>query len=175
MRLILNENQLAILSRNYAAGVLPICKQTGRICLQYRGATVTQPHKWANWGGGMEIGEQPKETATREFFEETGVFSPITLIDSYIDIKDNGFKFYNFIGLVNYEFKPVINKHTVAGEIEIEDYKWVNLNQFKKMIGKSDTHFGLNSLWKNNGKQIEDIIINHCQISDEPTFSIKTK
>ncbi len=148
---------LTIKTLKHAAGILPICLTTGRILLCKRGPKLeTEPNKWANLGGKCNIGESPYETAIREFYEEGGCIMPVKLLQSFIDVKPDGFKYYNFIGLVQDEFKPKINKLTVDFEVEISDYKWLTVDEFFK-LDKSKVHWGLDQLRVKAKQQILDL------------------
>ena len=60
-----------------SAGVIPFRRagERGRLYLVLHSATVRNPRaKWEFPKGGMEVGESPRETAAREFQEETGLF-----------------------------------------------------------------------------------------------------
>ena len=59
-----------------SAGVIPfrLAGDRGRLYLVLHSATVRNPRaKWEFPKGGMEAGETPRETAAREFSEETGL------------------------------------------------------------------------------------------------------
>lgn len=127
---------------DFAAGVYPICLKTKKILLCKRGPNLeSEPNKWSNLGGKSNSYETPYENAAREFFEESGRYIPIKLIPSYISEKKNGFKYYNFLGIVDYEFIPLTNKITSDFEVEITDYKWLSLDEFLK-FPKNKLHWG---------------------------------
>jgi len=128
------------------AGVLPICKKTGRILVAYRGLRVNDPHTWCVFGGRLkeELNETEVECAKRELIEESGFSGNIKLIPSYI-YNTSGFEFYNFLGIVDEEFEPVLNWET-------EKSKWLNFEEFTKLQPK---HFGLNSLIENGLEKIK--------------------
>lgn len=155
MKIVISENIISIVEGKHAAGILPICSTTGRILLCQRGWEITEGGTWANLGGGMNLGESPSTTAIREFYEEGGVYVPIKLIPSYIDEHDDGFKYYNFIGVVENEFEPLVGKLTVDLDIEVIDYKWLTYDEFCKT---KNLHWGLKQLIKKDGKQIQKII-----------------
>lgn len=158
MKAIVSENIFNMQLPKHAAGVLPICRTTGRILLCKRGSKISNPNKWANLGGKQNVGENDAPiTAVREFYEESGCIVPVKLIPSYVDEHDDGFKYYNFIGLVDSEFKPKIGKVTVDGDIEIDDYKWVTFDEFIK-FDKDKLHFGIKQLIKNAKTQIKNIL-----------------
>ena len=59
-----------------SAGVIPFRRSgdRGRLYLVLHSATVRNPRaRWEFPKGGMEAGESPRETAAREFQEETGI------------------------------------------------------------------------------------------------------
>ncbi|WP_435010482.1 bis(5'-nucleosyl)-tetraphosphatase [Tundrisphaera lichenicola] len=59
-----------------SAGVIPFRRvgEHGRVYLVLHSATVRNPRaRWEFPKGGMEAGESTRETAAREFFEETGL------------------------------------------------------------------------------------------------------
>lgn len=123
---------------NLAAGVLPICKKTGRILVAYRSKYVNEPHTWGVFGGKLDEddGEEDlQEVAKREFIEETDFSGDIRLIPAYI-YKAKGFEYHNFIGIIDEEFEPKLDWET-------EKTKWMNFEEFEKLYPK---HFGLKAL-----------------------------
>lgn len=118
-----------------AAGVYPIARSTKRILLQQRSKNINNPLKWTNWGGGADKGESALQTAKREFKEESFYNGKLDYYKSYVRNTDT-VKFSNFIGLSDEEFKPRVKVKTKDGEVEVNDYKWVTLEEFKNMRGK---------------------------------------
>lgn len=143
---------------NHAAGILAYCKKTKRYLLTKRGPHITEPNTWTVLGGGMHVGEMPMETAIREFYEEGGVYVPIKLIPSYISKKNEHttFKYFYFIGFVDYEFKPKCNVVTVDGDIEIVDFGWFTIEQLLN-FKKGTLHWGIKEFLKNNKKQLDGL------------------
>jgi 8-oxo-dGTP pyrophosphatase MutT (NUDIX family) len=131
-----------------AAGILPICKETGRILLCKRADNVDNPGVWAGIGGGLESkkGESEEniiEVAKREFIEETTFKGYYSIIPSYIYITSNGgFKYYNFIGLFDHEFEPKLNE-------EHTEYKWFSLSDAEELPNE-EIHFGIRLLFLND-------------------------
>lgn len=124
-----------------AAGILPICRSTGKILISFRGEQVNEPHTWGIFGGKMDKGETPEEAAKRELVEETCYQGKYELIPAYIFIAPgNKFKYHNFIGIVEDEFKPDYDWET-------ENSKWVTLDELIKIQPK---HFGLKKLLDNS-------------------------
>lgn len=120
-----------------AAGILPICKSTGRILISFRSEQVNEPHTWGTFGGKMDKGETPVQAAERELLEETGYVGKYELIEAYIFVAPgNKFKYHNFIGIVEEEFDPHYDWET-------EDSKWMTL---KELIDLQQKHFGLKKL-----------------------------
>jgi 8-oxo-dGTP pyrophosphatase MutT (NUDIX family) len=135
---------------NIGAGVLPICTTTGRILLAHRSPYVYEPNTYNVWGGKIdeEDGETEsdvKDVAKREFIEETQYDGNIKLIGSYVFYDKNVFTYYNFIGLIDEEFKPKLNWET-------QDYEWLTYEEFLKIEPK---HFGLKELIHHDLKTIK--------------------
>ncbi len=131
---------------NYGAGILPYCIKTKRFLIAKRGAKISEPNLWTNFGGKAENGESVTNTAIREFREESGYNGNVKLINKSVPIKsNNNFIFYNFIGIVQDEFIPsTINKMTVDGDIEIQNAKWLSPKQLLKIINSKMIHPGFN-------------------------------
>jgi len=127
-----------------AAGILPICPKTKRVLLCRRGPNGDNPNSWASFGGGFEEGadENPKDAARREFLEESGYAGEYKLSNTPVYVRDdNHLIYYNYLGVVDEEFIPNLQKD------ELADYGWFHLKEmpenlhpgFKKMIDeKSD-------------------------------------
>lgn len=131
-----------------AAGVLPICKSTGRVLLAKRQPNVDHGNVWAGFGGKLEskLGESEEnviDVAKREFTEETGYKDFYNFVPSYIYITPKGtFKFYNFIGIFDKEFEPDLNE-------EHSESKWFSMEEINQ-LAKEDIHFGVKLLFLND-------------------------
>jgi len=119
------------------AGVLAVAKDTGRFLIGLRGKDADYPNTWCGLGGKAEENENLKQTAEREFKEESGYNGNIDLYPAYT-FKDTGFRFQNYIGQVDSEFKPI-------GDKENREFKWVS---FKDLIRIKPKHFGLDIMLK---------------------------
>lgn len=129
------------------AGILPICKTTGRILVPYRSKMVNSPHTWGSgFGGKLDDGEtDPLEAAKRELTEESGYDGKeVEIIPAFV-FKTTGFIYHNFIGLVDKEFQPIFDWETETAE-------WMTLAELKKLKPK---HFGLVELLKHSMDIIE--------------------
>lgn len=120
-----------------AAGILPICRETGRVLVSFRSEQVNEPHTWGTFGGKMDEGEKPEDAARRELVEETGYDGKYELIPAYVFVAPGKkFHYHNFIGLVDKEFEPTYDWET-------EDSKWLSL---KELVELKPKHFGLKKL-----------------------------
>lgn len=117
------------------AGVLLLAKDTKRILLQLRSADVQEPHTWGVTGGAMDRGETPVQACKREVREELEYDGSIDLIPLYVfhDAK-SGFKYHNFLGIVDSEFDP-------STGWEVDEYGWFDFGDFP-----SPLHFGVNGI-----------------------------
>ena len=133
-----------------AAGCLIMAKSTGRFLVQKRGQ-VEQPNTWGTWGGAIDVGNTPIDTIYNEFEEETGHSSNEIedLIPLHTYTHPTGFKYYNYLAIVEDEFLPHINN-----SLEVIDYKWVNFGQWPEPL-----HFGLIELLKHANKKLQSIVM----------------
>jgi 8-oxo-dGTP pyrophosphatase MutT (NUDIX family) len=118
---------------NKGAGVLVYCQNTKRFLLGLRSRFVNEPGTWGTFGGKIDNDANPKEAALRELKEETSYSGNIDL--QLFDVFQSGnFKFYNFFGKVEEEFKPIL-------DWENESAEWFSLDEFP-----SNLHFGTKRL-----------------------------
>ena len=152
------------------AGILPFCEKTKRFLPNLRSAQVMQPNTYGIFGGGIlfrdlvnfgiksheELLQTPeafKIHAKKELEEESGFSGSIKLENLFIykdDVCD--FHYYNFLGIVNEEFKPQAQKDS-DWETTGKD-RWVTYNELIELEPK---HFGLTALIKNAGEKIKAI------------------
>lgn len=118
---------------NAGAGVIVYCTQTKRFLLGFRSKLVNEPNTWGTFGGKIDNDADPKSAARRELKEETGYNGSIDL--QLFDVFQSGnFKFYNFFGKVEKEFKPILDWENDSAE-------WFTLNEFPRNL-----HFGIKRL-----------------------------
>lgn len=144
-----------------AAGILPYCSQTQRFLLAKRGPMISNPNQWTNFGGKAEQGESSKQTAIREFREESGYKGSVKIVSKGYPTKNkkDGFVFVSYIGEVPNEFKPsTIGKKTVDGDVEVSAAKWVTFEQLMKLKGSSILHPGFNEFLLGNEMSLKTIL-----------------
>lgn len=117
-----------------AAGAVLMAKTTGRIMLVLRSDQVEQPGTWGNCGGAHHTDERPVDAARREAHEETGYKGKVEMIPLLV-FRKPGFKYENFLALVEDEFVPELGW-------EADDYVWTTLDKLP-----SPLHFGMVALF----------------------------
>lgn len=140
------------------AGVIPMARTTGRICLAQRSAYVREPGTWSGFGGAIDGAEEPPETAAREFYEETQYRvapSDLTLIFTYRDI-NSGFTYFNFLAFSEDEFEPRLNW-------ENQNYAWIDVED---LPSHGNLHFGLAKL-SENARAVEHLNSFRNQLMNE--------
>lgn len=113
---------------NAGAFIFVLCPKTQRILLGKRNKeTEWYPNKWFSFGGTMEESETPRQTAVREFFEETKIAPEhYKLSENHVykaqNLDDDGniHDIYIFIATMNSEIFPEIDD-------ESQDWKWFKL------------------------------------------------
>ena len=139
---------------NVAAGILPICTETKRILVGFRSKHVHMGECWGTIGGKLDIESENidiiKSEALREFEEECEFYGKMKLYNAYVYVnKESDFRYYNFIGEVKEEFKPVLNW-------ENTEIKWFTYDELLKLKNK---HLGLIELL-NNSKDLINKVLN---------------
>lgn len=117
--------------KKIAAGILAICTKTGRILLARRGHKQPSPGLWAGFGGKKEPEDKsPKETALREFREESQFTGTFMLSEEPLYVNRNNHSvFYTYVGLFDNEFTPDLGP---AGEAI--DYGWFYLYEMPEAL-----------------------------------------
>ena len=116
--------------RRLAAGIIPICTNTGNVLLGKRGLEGSYPNLWGIFGGTFEeVDRIPKETAKREFKEETKRGGDYKISSTPIDTTKNNFiTYYTYVGLFDDEFVPDVDGEDEHSQ-ENSDYGWFSLDE----------------------------------------------
>jgi len=140
------------------AGCIIMSRFSGRVLLPLRSIDVKEPGTWGTWGGAIDENESPEEAVLREVSEEAGYYGPKKVIPLHVFKDPSGFRYYNFLVLVNKEFQPRINWET-------EKFGWFHLDELP-----SPLHFGLKGII--NDPNDVDILMRYAQ---EITESLASK
>jgi 8-oxo-dGTP pyrophosphatase MutT (NUDIX family) len=140
---------------NTASGILPIAKDTGKICLAWRSSRVNKGNCWCVIGGMCKAGSSPEDSAVIEVIEETGYIGAIKLYKAFV-CRLHGFEYHNFIGVVPemFYFNP-----DEMFKWETSFIEWFTFHQIQMMIAEkpSNFHKGLIQLWKESNSLINQI------------------
>jgi ADP-ribose pyrophosphatase YjhB (NUDIX family) len=147
---------------------------SGRVLIPLRSQDVKEPGTWGTWGGAIDEDESPEQAVLREVSEEAGYYGPKKVIPLHVFKDPSGFRYYNFLVLVNKEFQPRINWETAK-------FGWFYLDELP-----SPLHFGLKGIINNqndleillkNSEQIMEAIAknNKENISESTFFGVNTK
>lgn len=109
------------------AGCLFQALDTGRICIAHRSDYVEQPGTWGIWGGAIDDKETPESAVRREAMEESGYGGAMELLPMYIFRSPSGFIYYNFLALVETEFRPRL-------DWENQGFKWTEFGKWPKPL-----------------------------------------
>lgn len=77
--------------------------------------------------GSIEKGEDPKQAAIRECFEESGLY-PKIIREEPITIGPLSI----WVGIVKEDTNVIVSKNPVSGELEHEGYEWITPQEMKK-------------------------------------------
>jgi 8-oxo-dGTP pyrophosphatase MutT (NUDIX family) len=102
---------------NQAAGCIFMSRDTGRFLIAHRSEKVQEPNTWGTWGGAIDDGESPLDAVSREVHEEAGYEGDATLYHVWTFEHHTGFKYHNFIAVVEEEFEPKLDWET-------QGWKW---------------------------------------------------
>jgi 8-oxo-dGTP pyrophosphatase MutT (NUDIX family)/GNAT superfamily N-acetyltransferase len=160
---------------NAASGILPVCPQTGNVCLAWRSKYVNRGNCWGTIGGAVQTGMSPAQSAKEELKEETGR-SVSQLIPAYV-FSDRGFTYHNFIGITNTEFSFAPQPYSEERAAEIEEWiaedpryehqrnpgwetdyiQWVPYAEVVEDMKKHSSHYhpGMLKLFSESGALIE--------------------
>ncbi len=137
----MNDHKQAMMETGFwgraAAGALVVAKSTGRFLIAHRAEGTLQPNTWGTWGGAIDAGESPEDTVIRELREEAEFSSETReIVPLYVFEHESGFKYNNFLVVIDVEFEPVLNW-------EMQECGWFNYGQWPAPL-----HFGLDRLLK---------------------------
>jgi len=107
------------------AGCVIMARDTGRFCIAHRSNRVEQPGTWGTWGGAIDEGEDPAQAVRRELAEEAGYTGAMRLVPLYVFKHRSGFTYYNFLAIVEQEFRPKLDWET-QGWDWVEYGAWPN-------------------------------------------------
>ncbi len=117
------------------AGCILYARTTRRLLLPFRSFFVLEPHTWGVWGGAVDPGNEIGESVRRQVVEETGFEGEVELIPLCVfQDEEHGFRYHNFIGVIDDEFEPVLNW-------ESDDARWFDEGEWPDPL-----HFGLRYL-----------------------------
>jgi len=137
---------------NLGSGVLPIARDTGRVCMVWRSRHVHVGNCWGTVGGNMLPGQSAAECAVREMREEIGYDGPIELRPAYV-FEERQRRYVNFIGIVpsEFSFRP-------GGEHAWETLflRWDDLRLWQAMLRSTPFSFhpGVTRLFEASGEMI---------------------
>lgn len=138
-----------------ASGIIAICKNTGRILLCRRNMEGDFPNHWGLFGGTFEDSDKtPKETAKREFKEETKYDGSYSISKTPIcTYNDTHVTYYSYVGLFDDEFVPDVNGDDLHSQENV-DYGWFELDKMPSQMIPA-----LKDTFDTNRKKILNIIV----------------
>lgn len=137
-----------------AAGCLFLARDTGRLLIAHRSDEVLEPNTWGTWGGAMDRGETPEAAVLREVDEETEHNGPRLALPLAVFSHESGFKYHNYLVVVDEEFEPTLNW-------ESQDYAWVGLDEMP-----SPLHPGVKYLLEQSRDDIARFIETRADLPD---------
>lgn len=120
------------------AGCIVLCKETKRLLIPLRSDMVMEPGTWGTWGGAIDSQESPKEAVMRELREECGYNGEAKVIPLHVFKHNSGFRYFNFLAIVDEEFTPRLNWETDKAE-------WFDIDELPTPL-----HFGLKGIFTNS-------------------------
>lgn len=109
------------------AGCLFYSTATSRYLIAHRSAEVEEPETWGTWGGAIDSKESPEKAVAREAKEETGYTGSAVFKHIWTFKHSSGFQYFNFLALIEDEFKPTLNWET-------QGYKWVKAGEWPQPL-----------------------------------------
>jgi 8-oxo-dGTP pyrophosphatase MutT (NUDIX family) len=124
------------------AGAIIFSYKTKNFLFPLRSNLVEQPNTWGVWGGAIDRGLSPEESVEKEVHEEAGYSGKMKLFPIYVFEHSSGFKYFNYIAVIEDEFVPNLNWET-------SDYKWVEYGNWPTPL-----HFGVTAIL-NDSKSVK--------------------
>lgn len=118
---------------NRGAGCIFFAKSSRKFMLAHRSEDVEQPGDFGSFGGAIDSNEDPITALKREIKEETGFNGPCEIKELYV-FKSANFRYYNYVVIVENEFKPTL-------DWENQGYVWCTLDDLPHPL-----HFGIKSI-----------------------------
>ena len=138
------------MNKKIGAGILAIDKHSGKLLIARRGMAGGYPNTWATFGGTFEDEDiTPKQTAKREFWEETGVDVSYDISKKPFYVDSNPFiEFYTYLAIFDGQPKIIINEESLG-------YAWVDLENMPFNLIP-----GLEEMLREKGKELKILINN---------------
>ena len=145
------------MSKLIGAGILAIDKQTGRILMvlrNFNAYNTIDGNCFAPAGGTFKDSDKtPRNTAIREFIEETGCRETFLLSNMPIYKNENNhITFYTYLGLFDRQFQVIINS-------ENRDYEWFDIDHLPENL-----LIGVQELIRDKKNDIKQFISLHCDL-----------
>jgi ADP-ribose pyrophosphatase YjhB (NUDIX family) len=125
--------------KTIGAGILMIDSETGDVLLGRRSFKGAHPNTWSPFGGTFEVSDgHPKNTAKREFEEESGMSSPYKISKTpFFTNDDNHLIFHTYLGIVDGKFMVSINGESLGyGWFQVDKVPQNLLPGFRQMLDK---------------------------------------
>jgi len=122
------------------AGSIPFCKNTRRFLIARRSRWVEEPGTWGTWGGAVNRGETPEQTAIRELHEESDYHGKIDLVPLYV-FTSGSLRYSNYLATVEHEFAPHPHQPFPLPGWETSGFRWCEFGHWPRPL-----HFGLRAV-----------------------------
>lgn len=134
--------------KKIGGGIIAIDRKTGDLLLGRRNFDSKSPNSFAPFGGTFEIKDSnPKNTAKREFKEETGCHAEYEVSKTPFAVQDTpSVIFYSFIGVFDDKFSVHLTNEHVA-------YGWYQIDALP-----TNLHPGFAELIRDKGEELKSII-----------------
>jgi 8-oxo-dGTP pyrophosphatase MutT (NUDIX family) len=122
------------------AGILVIALSTGRALVALRSGLVSDPLTWSIPGGAEERYDGDlRQTAIREFIEETGYVPQRVLMAIAGEVRPDGSQYKVFLALEEREFRPRLDWENDAA-------RWVTFDELMELPDKHPSFAAMLSL-----------------------------